>query len=158
MKKFALKCQPLSDEAFKPFGYIVRNFEASQPRLLVGTVVRNKMRVRRVLEIDWVSAHYDGEQIVFPCELVPTVFVVAPPSKRPSLESFRAFLSDGTVGVCLALGVWHAPPIPVDREHALYDNAQGSDWHEHTVELHLPKELGVVLEVEIGTNLSCETG
>ncbi len=148
MQKFALKCEPLTEESFAPFGSIVRNFFDAEPKLLVGAVVRNSMRVRQVKEIEWVSAHHDGEQITFPCEPVPTVFVVAPPSERPSLESFRAFLSDGKVGVCLALGVWHAPPIPIDREHALYENAQGSQWHEHTLEFHLPTELNAILCVE----------
>ncbi|MCS7263831.1 MAG: ureidoglycolate lyase [Armatimonadetes bacterium] len=148
VRKFVLRCQPLAEENFAPFGYIVRNFAEAKPNLIVGEVVRNRMRARQVREIELVSAHYDGEQIVFPCEPVPTVFIVAPPSERPSLESFRAFLSDGTLGICLAIGVWHALPIPIDRDHALYENAQGSQWHEHTVEFHLTSELDAILCVE----------
>jgi len=148
MQKFVLRCEPLTEENFSPFGYIVRDFAYVAPKLVIGEVVRNRMRVRRVKEVEWVSAHYDGEQIIFPCEPVPTIFVVAPPSERPSLKNFRAFLSEGEIGICLALGVWHTPPIPVDREHALYENAQGSQWHDHTFEFHLPSELNAILCVE----------
>jgi ureidoglycolate hydrolase len=148
MRRIVLRCEPLDERNFAPFGYIVRDINSSVPQLKVGKVVRNQLRVRKMTEIEWVNAHYDGEQIIVPHEPVPTIFVVATPSLRPSLESFKAFLSDGTVGVCLRIGVWHALPIPVSRDHALYDNAQGSEWHEHTVEIHLPTELGAILRVE----------
>jgi len=144
-----LRCEPLSEETFAPFGYLVQNFAAATPKLKVGVVVRNRMRVLKTNKVEWVSAHYDGEQVIVPHQPVPTVFVVAPPSPRPTLESFRAFLSDGITGVCLGLGVWHATPIPVSCDHALYDNAQGSEWHNHTVEIHLPTELGGILIVEL---------
>jgi ureidoglycolate hydrolase len=149
MRQVVLKCEPLTADAFAPFGRIVSDFASATPFLRVGEVVRNRMRAWRLREVEWVSAHHDGEQIIVPCERVPTVFVVAPPAPRPMPESFRAFFGDGTVGVCLAIGVWHAPPIPVTCEHALYDNAQGSEWHEHTVEVHLPTELCCLLSVEL---------
>jgi len=159
MRQVILQCEPLTEENFAPFGYLVRNFASAVPRLKVGEVVRNRMRVVRNTKVEWVSAHYDGEQILFPHEPVPTVFVVAPSSSLPTLESFRAFLSDGTIGVCLSVGVWHAMPIPVFCDHALYDNAQGSEWHNHTVEIHLPTELGGILIVELprelGTKIAC---
>jgi ureidoglycolate hydrolase len=150
MGRIVLRCEPLTEDAFAPFGAVVHDFATVTPRLRVGTVVRNRMRAYRTAQVEWVSAHRDGEQIVVPREPVPTVFIVAPPSERLTHTQFRAFLSDGTAGVCLAPEVWHALPIPVDRDHALYDNAQGSDWHEHTVEVHLPTELGVVLCVDWG--------
>lgn len=149
MKQIVIQCEPLSEENFAPFGYLVRNFASATPKLKVGTIVRNQMRTRKVTKIEWASAHYDGEQIIIPHEAVPTVFVVATPLPKPSLESFRAFLSDGTVGICLSVGVWHALPIPITRDHALYDNAQGSEWHDHTVEVNLPKELGAILCVDL---------
>lgn len=149
MRQVILQCEPLTEENFAPFGYLVRNFALAVPKLKVGEVVRNRMRVVRNTKVEWVSAHYDGEQIIVPHKPVPTVFVVAPPSPRPTLESFRAFLSDGTTGVCLSIGVWHAVPIPVSRPHALYDNAQGSEWHNYTVEVHLPTELGGMVVIDL---------
>ncbi|MCS7193132.1 MAG: ureidoglycolate lyase [Armatimonadetes bacterium] len=148
MRKFVLRCEPLTEESFAPFGYTVRNFAEAKPKLIVGEIVRNRMRVRQVKQIEWVSVHYDGEQIIFPCEPVQTIFVVAPKLKKPSLESFRAFLSDGAFGVCLRIGVWHSLPIPISQDHALYENAQGSEWHNKTIDLHLPSELGAILQVE----------
>ncbi|MCS3919979.1 ureidoglycolate lyase [Fervidibacter sacchari] len=157
MRQVTLQCKPLDEENFAHFGRLVRNFALAVPKLEVGVVVRNQMRVVRNTKVEWVSAHYDGEQIIFPHEPVPTVFVVAPPSPLPTLESFRAFLSDGTIGVCLSVGVWHAMPIPVSCDHALYDNAQGSEWHNHTVEIHLPTELGGILIVELPRELRAKT-
>jgi ureidoglycolate hydrolase len=85
MRQVILQCEPLTEENFAPFGYLVRNFALAVPKLKVGEVVRNRMRVVRNTKVEWVSAHYDGEQIIVPRETVPTVFVVAPPSPCPSI-------------------------------------------------------------------------
>ncbi len=149
MRIVNLRWKPLTDEAFAPFGRIVRDFANDVPKVSVGQVVRNQVRAKRTNCVEWVSAHWDGEQILVPHEKVPTVFVVAPPSERPDPKGFRAFLSDGSAGICLSVGVWHALPIPTTKENALYDNAQGSQWHDHTVELNLPSELGIILSVAL---------
>ncbi|MFN3422445.1 MAG: ureidoglycolate lyase [Armatimonadota bacterium] len=154
MRRIVLRCEPLTVETFAPFGRIVSNFYETEPQLRIGTVIRNRIQARRTSQIEWVSAHHDGEQIIFPRAPVATVFVVAPPSERPPLDHFRAFISDGTVGVGLSIGVWHALPIPIDCDYALYDNAQGSEWHEHTVEMHLPTELDTLLCIEFGVQHS----
>jgi len=44
------------------------------------------------------------------------VFVMAPTDvtgDKPDVDSIRAFLLDGTLGVALPAGNWHWPPIPV---------------------------------------------
>ncbi len=151
MRVLQVPVEPLTESSFAPFGCIVKEFHAAVPRLLVGEVVRNRMRVRRVSVIEWLSAHYDGEQIIVPCQATPTVFVVALPTPQPVPEAVRAFLSEGNEGVCLAMGVWHAFPIPVTVDHALYDNAQGSQWHKHTVEVHLPTQYGCLLQIALPT-------
>ncbi len=140
---------PLTEDTFAPFGRLVASFETAIARLRIGTVVRNQMRVRRTAVIEWLSCHEDGEQVIVPAEPVPTLFVVAPPAPCPDPTGVRAFLSEGHIGVCLAQGVWHTFPIPVTAEHALYNNAQGSKWHDYTHEVHLPSEVGCLLKVSL---------
>ncbi len=149
VRKIAPPILALTPETFAPFGRVVTDWTAVTLRLRVGEMVRNQMRARRTTVIEWLSAHDDGEQALISAEPIPTVFVVSPPSPIPSVEKARAFVSDGKVGVCFSRGVWHAFPIPIGAEHALYNNAQGSHWHQHTREVHLPTALGCVLVVSL---------
>ncbi len=147
IRKIVPPIEALTPQTFAPFGRVVTDWTAVALQLKVGETARNQMRARQTTVIEWLSAHDDGEQALIPVEPIPTVFVVCPPSPMPSVEKARAFVSNGKVGVCFSQGVWHAFPIPIAAEHALYNNAQGSQWHQHTREVHLPTALGCVLVV-----------
>ncbi|MBM3924719.1 MAG: hypothetical protein FJ320_01820 [SAR202 cluster bacterium] len=126
-----IKIEPLTDEAFSPFGQVLGrknttpNFEARGGSTLSwkvdyeckGVTEVQYMRVdfQPVWSIDFVERHTEVTQSFIPVNGSPMVFVVAPatdikdPASAPDPDKFRAFYMDGTKGVMLNIGTWHSP-------------------------------------------------
>ncbi|MCS7223602.1 MAG: ureidoglycolate lyase [Armatimonadetes bacterium] len=145
VKKIVLVPQPLTPEEFRPFGRVLVNKGSYVPRLTVGQVMVSRMRGYQRKELDWFSAHDDGEQVIVPLDKVPTIFVVGHPSREPNPAALKAFLSQGQETIVLSPSVWHTIPVPVTVFSALYENHHGSEWTEHTRSVNLPKEKGVTV-------------
>ena len=100
---------------------------------------------RSRLLVDEVNYHDDGGQ-AFIAPGVPTVFLLAPPGDNVTPADFKAFFSDGTVGMNMDPGVWHTAPLPL-ADFATYDNKQGSI--HATIGLWARAEWGLLLDVPL---------
>ncbi|MGE0724598.1 MAG: ureidoglycolate lyase [Alphaproteobacteria bacterium] len=122
-----LAVEPLTEEAFRPFGAIVGAAEAPAPFRLgtmetwktpfeaTGAVEMTVCRYHREA-IEWsrMERHLAVTQAFLPLAGVATLMAVAPPSAEddpsaaPPPDAMRAFRMDGAVGVMLWRGTWHA--------------------------------------------------
>jgi ureidoglycolate hydrolase len=81
------------------------------------------------------------------------VVLVAPAavdfSDPAHLDTLRAFLCDGSAGVNLALGTWHAGPCPL-TDHVDLVNVQGAQVMANDVEeADLDRALDVVVTIRL---------
>jgi len=93
--------------------------------------------------------HTDAGQSFFPSKHRPTVFLVGAIQPTLPAEELRAFYSDGSVGVCLRLGVWHTMPICVDGEDVYQTTRGDQDYMAHSVEVDYDLEQGLAIEPDM---------
>lgn len=135
----SVKIEPLTDEAFAPFGQIISaqdrapdfhttsgtrgwavDFQSGTPLLmLLHTPYQG-------LSFSKLERHFNLTQTFLPMGGSPAVVAVAPPGsggrdELPAPSDVRAFLLDGSRGYLLGRGVWHS----LDR-YPLYPPA--SQW------------------------------
>lgn len=158
--------EPLVSETFASFGHVINTFEQRQPDKVKGGYATNAYPVlaqrgaepkdtpgwyeanaNRVplsegLERAHFAFHTDAGQSFYPSLHSPTVFLVGAIQDDIQAEELRAFYSEGDVGVCLHLGVWHTMPICVEGED-IYQTTRGDqDYFEHSVEIDFDLERG----------------
>lgn len=160
-----IRVQPLSAEAFAPFGEIVdpgdrppdiqtranrywdfaTRLQCKSRQIQVGFLTT----YLRPLRFDWMERHLEATQAFIPLEGRPGIFALAPPTAgpRPDLDRLAAFLLDGRRGVNLHLGTWHhlmfslapeASYVMILREASRIDDM-------HVVDLR--QDLGTEVEV-----------
>lgn len=131
----ALPIEPLTREAFAPFGDVIELDGARQIPINQGTTMRyhdlahidvadgggrplvNLFRGEpRALpfEVTMLERHPLGSQAFVPLAARPYLIVVAPPGALIP-EAVRAFVTRGWQGVNYAKGVWHHPLIALDE-------------------------------------------
>lgn len=146
-----LKIEPLTEEAFRPFGEIIDakarppdsrgggvseswsvDFQAD------GRVLVNASRVAfQGFTFKKLERHFSHTQTFIPLHGPPAVVAVAPPTDLndreaiPGPEQVHAFLIDGSKGYKLARGTWHSldrfplyPPAAVFVVLSTHENAQ----------------------------------
>ena len=119
---FQVLIEPLTAEAFKPFGQVTdmasrerrnhisgafeRTPEAVEPRLWVATLLQ---AVQLPLALGLLERHPYSAQSFMPVNACPYVVVVCHPddSGEPDLASLRGFLAAPGQGVTYARNVWH---------------------------------------------------
>jgi ureidoglycolate lyase len=131
----ALAIEPLTREAFAPFGDVIELAGAKQFPINLATTIRfhdlanvdvtdeggrpliNLFRgLPRVLpfEVKMLERHPLGSQAFVPLSDRPYLIVVAPPGEI-DVTTIRAFVTRGWQGVNYAKGVWHHPLIALDE-------------------------------------------
>lgn len=131
----SLPLEPLTAEAFKPFGDVIQTegahhfpinggrteryhdvaaiqIEGSQARPIV-SIFRCKP-VTLPLRIEMLERHPLGSQAFMPLANRPYLVVVAEAGDDPEASGLRAFLARGDQGVNYHAGVWHHPLLPLD--------------------------------------------
>ncbi|WP_153100194.1 ureidoglycolate lyase [Paraburkholderia hayleyella] len=127
----ALRVEPLTREAFAPFGDVIELAGAKQVPINLGTTIRyhdlahidvadevgrplvNLFRGQpRTLpfEVKMLERHPLGSQAFIPLNDKPYLVVVAPAGELDA-ALVRAFITSGWQGVNYAKGVWHHPLI-----------------------------------------------
>lgn len=130
-----LTIEPLTREAFAPFGDVIELAGAKQIPINLGTTIRyhdlakvdvtaeggrtlvNLFRGQpRELpfEVKMLERHPLGSQAFVPLNDKPYLVVVAPAGDL-DVTQIRAFVSRGWQGVNYAKGVWHHPLIALDE-------------------------------------------
>lgn len=145
-KTLLLTAEPLTPEAFAPFGVVLtpqghdrlpintygdrldiyrEPFESDQP--IEWFIVQAWLREMRVL---YLERHNEITQAFVPLGGNPFVTVVAPPGVHeedgvPALDAVRAFVVPGNVGIQLHRSTWHENPLPlVDGQVILVSSHQ----------------------------------
>ena len=145
-----VKTEPLTRETFAPFGDVIESFEDARPEIRKGGLREKEISVssndRRVTHFAY---HTDAGQAFYPSRHCPTVFMVGPVKEALGPVDVRAFRSDGSVGICLRVGVWHAVPICLEGEE-VYQSVRGDqDYLAHSVEIDFDVDLGVAFEPDL---------
>ena len=163
-KAFKTKVEPLTPEAFAPFGHVIRSFEERQPEVAIGGLGTNDYEVRAApgdeaareraqLTEGRQRAHFafhtDAGQSFFPSRGRPTVFLVGPVQDTLSAGDVRAFYTDGSLGVCLHLKVWHTMPICLEGIEVYRTMRGDQDYQAHSVEVDFDQEQGLAIEPDM---------
>lgn len=136
----ALRVEPLTPEAYAPFGWVLGIRPPEGSRELVQGLAAQFWHERVFdagdggqTELVWVEyqpepplvvkieAHRLTEQALVPVGGTPIIHIVAPPNDDPTapeiapdLSRAKAFYLDGTRGVCMRRGTWHIH-LGIDR-------------------------------------------
>ncbi len=148
---YPVRAEPLTDDAFAPFGQVVR--QGDMVMELRGDEVfhLNVLHYDRTsLQCDHLNRHHRATQMLVALAGKPTLLVVAPRTSdfasADDLYTVRAFVCDGTAGVNLALGTWHWGPYPI-ADYVDLVNVQGKNFESDNEVAYLARDLGVVVEV-----------
>jgi ureidoglycolate lyase len=151
-KTYTLKAEPLTSDAFKPFGQVIGVddvfIEARDDEILHLDIISYD---RKPIRVDHLNRHHKATQALVALDAKPTVIVVGPPevdlSDAEHLDAQRAFICDGSLGINLAIGSWHEGPFPLG-DHVDLVNVQGKYVIESDNEVaYIERDLDVVVEV-----------
>jgi len=157
MKRLKLNLQPLSDDAFSPFGDVIqrqghhpKEINYGQTRKYVnlaqidaadndGAPVIHIYRSRPVtlpFRIEMMERHPLGSQAFHPLHNRPFPVIVAPASERLDVGAIQGFLTNGEQGINLHRGVWHHYQLTLGEtsDYLVIDRSGPGD---NTVETHL---------------------
>jgi ureidoglycolate lyase len=160
-----LPVEPLSPEAFAPYGTVIPPMEdgtafGPQDAALhfgAGTPRFYAMRLpNRGLDISRITRHREVTQVLGSAGGYPWLLAVAPPptentrNAEPALEDIRAFRVPGDAAVMLLRGAWHAGPL-FETPEASFFNLELSDTNvtDHW-SCDLVKRYGVMLRLVTG--------
>ncbi|HEX2383762.1 MAG TPA: ureidoglycolate lyase [Acidimicrobiales bacterium] len=148
---FAVRAEPLTPEAFAPFGQVVREGDMVMELRDEEVFHLNVLHYdRKPLQCDHLNRHHRATQMLVALGGKPTLLVVAPAAvdftEHLHLESVRAFLCDGTAGVNIGLATWHWGPYPITDAVDLV-NVQGKDFEHDNEVAYLERDLDTVIEV-----------
>ncbi len=132
-----LELEPLTAEAFEPFGDVIQRQDVA-PELINEGRTRKYANLARVetsdgggntgihlyrstaialpFTVERMERHPLGSQAFIPLHNRPFPVIVAPPGDGPLAGDVRGFISNGKQGVNLRKGVWHHYQISLDGE------------------------------------------
>ena len=164
MKRLKLILEPLTDDAFSPFGEVIqkqghfpKEINYGQTRKYVnlaridaadneGSPVVHIYRSRPIalpFRIETMERHLSNSQAFFPLHNRPFPVIVAPPSEQLDIHAIQGFITNGEQGINLRKGVWHHYQLTLEQtsDYLVIDR---SGPGEDTVETHL--EIPLFLE------------
>jgi ureidoglycolate lyase len=147
-KPLTVKVQPLTAEAFAPFGRVV---EGPREDLIMqqGKFTARLMTVRRVPEqVNHVNMHTDHSQMFVPLNGDRLVVIVAPPEQPAEgfdPTSIKAFLTDGSQTFIFHPGTWHIEPRAADKDECQVINVQTDIFRDFTTLIDLEPNVRVAL-------------
>ena len=153
MQTIQIKAEPLSSEAFRPFGQVVGKDEVN---LALNNGEQFRMGIihmrNRGYQIGSLNYHQNSTQALIPLEGKACVVVVAPPGmtfrEASDLKQIKAFLCDGSVGINIGLCTWHQALLPIGSEMKMV-NIQGVNSSQDTQTCDFKQALDAVGEVTL---------
>jgi ureidoglycolate lyase len=150
-KSYVVKAEPLTAEAFAPFGQLVKEGDMVMELRDGEEFHLNVLHYDRAeLRCDHLNRHHKATQALVALAGKPTLLVVAPKeydfSTEDHLPHVRAFICDGSAGVNLALGTWHWGPYPI-LDYVDLVNVQGKGFANDNEVAYLERDLDVVVDV-----------
>ncbi len=131
-----LPIEPLTAEAFRPFGQVIEQPQRAPDATGPGwqwwsetALLASDDRpygigyldlLPAALRFDWAERHMRSAEMLIPTGGDCLVYVGPPdhleePDRLPSLDRFRVFRVEQGKGVLLHPGVWHGAPLALDR-------------------------------------------
>ncbi|WP_339509741.1 ureidoglycolate lyase [Pseudomonas sp. RL_15y_Pfl2_60] len=128
--------EPLSKEAFAPFGDVIETegseyfminngstrryhklatVETAQPEDKAIISIFSAEALQMPLTVCMLERHPQGSQAFIPLLGNPFLIVVAPVGDAPESELVRAFRSNGKQGINYHRGVWHHPVLTIEK-------------------------------------------
>lgn len=163
-----LSIQPLTSEAFAPFGDVIETDGANHFTINNGSTERYHdlalvdvadgggrplINIFRATPLDYplsvrlMEHHPLGSQAFIPLDRRPYLVLVAPPgSETVRAEDLRAFLATGWQGVNYHKGVWHHPVLALDTVCDFLVVDRGGEGN-NCVEYYFTKEAEIILPV-----------
>jgi ureidoglycolate lyase len=147
--------EPLSKEAFAPFGDVIETegseffminngstrryhklatVETAQPEDKAIISIFSAEALEMPLTIRMLERHPLGSQAFVPLLGNPFLIVVAPLGDAPQSELVRAFRSNGRQGINYHRGVWHHPVLTIEKrdDFLVVDRSgSGNNCDEH---------------------------
>ena len=136
MKPDRLVLQPLTAEAFEPFGDVIQrqgvvpehiNYGQTQKyadQALIDSsqgdghstvhLYRSQPATLPLL-IKQLERHPLGSQAFMPLHQRPFPVIVAPPDDEPDIRAIRGFITNGGQGINIRRGVWHHYQVSLDE-------------------------------------------
>ena len=149
-----VRAEPLTSEGFAPFGQVIGRddvvLELRGDETFHLDIISYE---HKPLRFEVLNRHHRATQALIALNGKPSVVLVGPPdvdfSSRQHLDELRAFVADGSMGINLALGTWHAGPYPLTDRVDLV-NVQGRQVLQNDVEeAHVARDLGVVVTLAL---------
>ena len=152
MQIVQIKVQPMTREAFAPFGVLIDSRGSVEIDLGKGAPsLTGATSERRPFRFDFMARHKLTMQVFSPLASSQSVIAVAPPNDRsaPDVDSIAAFLVDGRLPYAYHKGTWHTPPFPVHEwaSYLVVDRAGTLDDDWELVDLKLTHQL--IFEIEL---------
>lgn len=153
IRTICLTVQPMTPEAFAPYGEIVGergdvrlDLDGGQANLVAQTVEA------RPLMFDFLGRHVRTEQVFVPIGGTQSIIAVAAPSLDnaavPDAKRMAAFLVDGSCAFKLHRGAWHTEAFPLDANATfLVFDREGTLEEDYDLR-DLKTSLGVVVEIQ----------
>lgn len=132
-----LRIEPLTKQAFAPFGEVIEaegsscypinagtteryhrlaTVEGSGPDPVIGISIFRGDGFQFPLHLSVLERHPIGSQAFFPVSGSDYLVVVAEGGDKPDFATIRAFLAKPTQGVNYRSGTWHHPLLCLERE------------------------------------------
>jgi len=152
IRTIVLNVQPMTREAFAPFGEMIGERGGVELDLDGGTasVVAQTVEARP-LTFDFLGRHQRTEQVFVPLGGAQSIIAVAAPSADnqdlPDERKMAAFLVDGSCAFKLNRGTWHTSAFPLgERATFLVLDREGTLDEDYDLR-DLKTALGVVVEI-----------
>jgi ureidoglycolate lyase len=152
IRTITLEVQPMTPEAFAPYGVLIGKYGAVDLDLDGGVASVAVQRVEaRPRTFDFLGRHQRTEQVFIPLGGAKSIIAVAAPSAKhedlPDVRRMAAFLSDASCAFKLHRGTWHATAFPLmERASFVVIDRQGTLDQDFDLR-DLKTTLGVVVEI-----------
>ena len=150
-KSVTIQAQPLTAEAFAPYGRVVKE-DRQALQMEEGKFTARLMTVRRVPDrIDHINMHTDHSQMFVPLSGDRLVVIVAPPdvpAEPFDASKIAAFITDGKQTFIFHPGTWHIEPRALDKDSCQVINVQTDVFRSHTTLISFAEQ-GTEVHIEV---------
>jgi ureidoglycolate lyase len=153
LRTIVLTVQPLTREAFTPYGELISERGHIELDLDGGRAsVCAQTNEAHPFEFDFLGRHLRTEQVFSPLGRDHSIIAVAPPSADgsalPDETRLAAFLIDGSCAFKLHRGTWHTSAFPLGaRATFLVLDREGTLEEDYDLR-DLKTSLGIVVEIQ----------
>jgi ureidoglycolate lyase len=153
IRTIVLTVQPLTREAFAPYGELISERGHIELDLDGGRAsVFAQTNEAHPFEFDFLGRHLRTEQVFSPLGNAKSIIAVAPPCEEetalPDERRLAAFLIDGSCAFKLHRGTWHTSAFPLgERATFLVLDREGTLEEDYDLR-DLKTALGVVVEIQ----------